>query len=67
MQASVLIIDDEVKIRELLAKIIQLEGFDVQTAVDAKSGLKKLQQQAFDVVLSDIKLPDANGLLKLYC
>ena len=62
MQASVLIIDDEVKIRELLAKIIQLEGFDVQTAVDAKSGLKKLQQQAFDVVLSDIKLPDANGL-----
>ncbi len=62
MQAFVLIIDDEVKIRELLAKIIQLEGFDVQTAVDAKSGLKKLQQQAFDVVLSDIKLPDANGL-----
>lgn len=62
MQASVLIIDDEVKIRELLAKIIQLEGFDVQTAVDAKSGLKKLLQQAFDVVLSDIKLPDANGL-----
>ena len=59
---NVLIIDDEEKIRSLLARIISLEGFTVYQAENCASGLKKLQQQAIDVVLCDVKLPDGNGV-----
>ncbi|TWI81314.1 DNA-binding NtrC family response regulator [Lacibacter cauensis] len=61
-QAKVLVIDDEEKIRTLLSKIISLEGFEVVQAADCKSGLKKLDQQAFDVVICDVKLPDGSGV-----
>lgn len=59
---SVLIIDDEKKLRELLARIISLEGYEVLEADDCKSGLKKLAQTSVDVVLCDVKLPDGNGV-----
>lgn len=58
----VLIIDDEEKLRSLLARIISLEGFEVIQAGDARSGLKKLEQQPADLVLCDVKLPDASGV-----
>lgn len=59
---KILIIDDEEKLRSLMARIIGLEGFEVVEAGDCKSGLKKLEQQLFDVVLCDVKLPDGNGV-----
>lgn len=62
MVNKILIIDDEEKLRKLLAKIISLEGFEVIEAVDIKSGLKKLDIFDIDVVLCDVKLPDGNGV-----
>lgn len=59
---KILIIDDEEKLRSLLARIISLEGFEVIEAGDCKSGLKKLDLQDIDVVLCDVKLPDGNGV-----
>lgn len=59
---QILIIDDEEKIRNLLAKIISLEGFEVLQAADAKSGLKKLESADIDVVICDVKMPDASGV-----
>ncbi|MCF3107260.1 sigma-54 dependent transcriptional regulator [Niabella sp. CC-SYL272] len=62
MKHSVLIIDDEEKLRQLLSRIIALEGFEVFQAGDSRSGLKQLEKTAADVVLCDVKLPDANGV-----
>lgn len=62
MSATILIIDDEIKIRSLLARIIELEGFTVLQAENAKEGLKLIQNQEVLVVVSDVKLPDANGV-----
>lgn len=45
-----------------MARIIGLEGFDVTQAADGKTAMKKLEQHDFDVVLCDVKLPDANGV-----
>lgn len=45
-----------------MARIIGLEGFEVIEAGDCKSGLKKIEQHVFDVVLCDVKLPDGNGV-----
>lgn len=59
---NILIIDDEEKLRQLLARIIKSEGFDVFEAPDLKSGFKKLEQNDIDVVLCDVKLPDGNGV-----
>ncbi len=59
---TILIIDDEEKLRTLLARILQSEGFEVVEAGDCRGGLKKLEQHNIDVVLSDVKLPDGNGL-----
>jgi len=58
----ILAIDDEQNIRRLLRDELGLEGFDVETASSGKEGLEKLNEQAFDVVLLDIKLPDLNGI-----
>ncbi|NIM35406.1 MAG: response regulator [Hydrotalea flava] len=62
MANTILIIDDEVKLRTLLAKMLSLEGFDVLQAGDGKTGLKKLEQQNIDIVLCDVKLPDEHGV-----
>ena len=60
---KLLIIDDEERLRNLLARILQLEGYDVVVAANGKEGLKKLQQEAtIPVVISDVKLPDINGI-----
>ena len=59
---TILIIDDEDKLRGLLARIVKSEGFDVIEAQDLKSGFKKLEQNDIDVILCDVKLPDGNGV-----
>ena len=60
---KILIIDDEEKLRGLLARILKAENFDILEAGDLKSGLKKVEQNAIDVVLCDVKLPDGSGVV----
>ena len=62
MQSTILIIDDETKLSGLLSRIIELEGFRVLQAATGKEGLKLLVQEDVLVVLSDVKLPDVNGV-----
>jgi DNA-binding NtrC family response regulator len=62
MLTNILIIDDEEKLRSLLARIISLEGFEVVQAGDGKTALKKLEQIDIDVVICDVKLPDGSGV-----
>ncbi|WP_129714056.1 sigma-54 dependent transcriptional regulator [Pedobacter sp. SYP-B3415] len=62
MQQTVLIIDDEKKLCDLLARIIGLEGYHTLSAYTAKEGLRLLKTQQVSVVLSDVKLPDFNGV-----
>ncbi len=59
---NILIIDDEEKLRSLLARIVKSEGFEVLEAPDLKLGFKKLESKDIDVVLCDVKLPDGNGV-----
>ena len=60
--SNILIIDDEDKLRGLLSRLISLEGFHVTEAADAKAAMKKLEQMTFQVIICDVKLPDANGI-----
>src|SRR5438270_114093 len=59
---SVLIIDDEVGIRESLQTLLELEGYDVETAANGEQGIARLGDRPFDLVLLDLALPDRNGI-----
>ena len=59
---TILLIDDEEKLRGLLARIIKAEGFDVVEAANLKDGYKQLSNKQIDVVICDVKLPDGNGV-----
>src|SRR5579872_2735804 len=61
-QGCVLIIDDEVEIRESLQTLLEFEGYEVESAANASQGLSKLGDRAFYIVLLDLALPDRNGL-----
>ena len=60
--SKILIIDDEVQIRTLLTRMMELEGYDVCQAGDCRAALKQLDLQNPDVVLCDVFLPDGNGV-----
>lgn len=62
MPANILLIDDENSLRELLARLIRLEGFDVVQAASLAAGRQALAKNRPDIVLCDVKLPDGNGV-----
>ena len=62
MKPTLLIIDDEVKLSALLARILEFEGYRVLQAATGKAGLHLVEQEDVKVVLSDVKLPDINGI-----
>ena len=62
MAATILLIDDEPRLRQLLARILQLEGYTVLEAENARAGLKTLEREEVHLVISDVKLPDKNGI-----
>lgn len=61
-QGTILIIDDEAQLRKLLARLLALEGYTILEAPDARSARKVMEKSEVHVVLSDVKLPDANGV-----
>ncbi len=64
---NLLLIDDEARLRQVLARVLELEGYTVAQAPDAARGLAWLADHAaeVDVVLSDVKLPDGHGVALL--
>jgi DNA-binding NtrC family response regulator len=63
MKPSVLIVDDEVTLRKLMARIIDLEGYLVYEAASLREALKVLSSNdSLQVVISDVRLPDGNGV-----
>jgi len=60
--SKILIIDDEVQIRTLLTRMMELEGYDACQAGDCRAALKQLELQNPDVALCDVFLPDGNGV-----
>lgn len=60
--ATVLLIDDEESLRKLLARVVELEGYVVLQAANAREGLKLLSRENIQVVVLDVKLPDGNGI-----
>ena len=58
----ILVIDDEVGIRESLEILLALEGYTIRLAADGEEGLRILDQESFDLVLLDLSLPGQSGM-----
>ena len=58
---TVLVVEDEPVIRELMAILLEDEGYAVRQAVDGLQALEMLEQQGIDLVLSDVKMPRLDG------
>lgn len=62
MEGHILIVDDEASLRRTMARILQREGYEVTTAANGDEALKLVSEQSFDLVYSDIRMPDMSGL-----
>jgi DNA-binding NtrC family response regulator len=61
-KGSILVIDDEAEIREGLELLLKTEGYQVSMADTGQSGLLRLGEQPYDLLLLDVSLPDRNGI-----
>lgn len=61
-KGHILIIDDEDQLRKLLSRLLALEGYTLHEAGNVRSALKILEKEEVQVILSDVKLPDGNGV-----
>ena len=59
---KILVIDDDRSVRDMLSIVLKREGYQIQEAENGLSALKKLKAESFDLVVSDIKMPDINGI-----
>ncbi len=64
---TVLIIDDNLVILDLIARVVSREGFQIMVATNAEDGLRLFHDKRVDAVISDIGLPGMNGLEFLVC
>lgn len=60
--ARILVVDDEESIRDLCARVLTRAGYVVTTAPSGEDAIIRLQQDAFDLMISDIRMPGISGL-----
>jgi two-component system response regulator PilR (NtrC family) len=60
--ASILVVDDELSMREFLKILLEKEGYSISIAQGANEALELTEQQTFDLIISDIKMPEIGGL-----
>jgi DNA-binding NtrC family response regulator len=61
-EGTILIIDDEMAIRESLETLLSMEGYTVEVAASGEEGLARVGERPFDLVLLDLALPDRSGM-----
>jgi two-component system NtrC family sensor kinase len=59
--STILVVDDEPGIRRALAHLLRREGHTVDTAMDGRQALQMLQEQRYDLVLCDLRMPELDG------
>jgi two-component system alkaline phosphatase synthesis response regulator PhoP len=62
MKGRILLVEDEENLRSTIVLNLELEGYDVQSAVNGKEALQMFRSNRFDIVVLDIMLPEINGL-----
>ena len=61
-QVRILVVDDEEIIRDMLFDTLSQAGYTVKTAKDGNDAIAQIEHEAFDIVITDIKMPDISGM-----
>lgn len=61
MKVRILVVDDEEEIREMVRRHFRFLGFHVDTAENGRAALAIMQEQRYDIVISDIMMPEMTG------
>jgi DNA-binding NtrC family response regulator len=61
MKRRILVVDDTPLIREHLRVILEMDGYEVETACDGRSALTRLRERLFHLVITDLRMPDMSG------
>ena len=62
MSKKVLVVDDSYTMRNMVSITLKDEGFEVESAVDGVDALSKIEEHKFDLVITDINMPNMNGI-----
>ncbi|GAB1373783.1 hypothetical protein MASR1M46_06640 [Bacteroidales bacterium] len=58
---KILIVEDSITVRSMLKSIVENSGYETDVAIDGADAFEKLQRDTFDVVVTDIEMPNMNG------
>ena len=61
-RACILVVDDEPLVAALMADTLGLEGYEVETAKNGREALEKIATRSYDAVLSDLRMPELDGV-----
>lgn len=61
LNRSILVVDDEVQVREILEKLFMAAGFEVETAQSGPDAINRIRNRQYDVILTDMKMPGMSG------
>ncbi len=57
-----LVVEDELRVAQLVAEVLEAEGYEVDTAANGLLALEKIEAHAYDLILSDLRMPELDGL-----
>ncbi len=60
--SSILVVDDDSQVLEVVGEMLRLEGYDVATAVDGRDAVSQFKGSQFDLVITDLIMPEKEGL-----
>jgi len=58
----ILVVDDEPLVAAIMADILGLEGYEVETAKNGREALEKIAARSYDLILSDLQMPELDGV-----
>src|SRR5713101_3728455 len=57
-----LVVEDELRVAQLVAEVLEAEGYEVDTAANGLLALEKIEAHAYDLIVSDLRMPELDGL-----
>jgi len=58
----VLVVEDEIRVAQMMAEVLEAEGYEVDTAGNGLLALEKIEAHDYDLILSDLRMPELDGL-----
>ena len=59
---TILLVDDDAQVLDVLSEMLRLEGYEVVTALNGASAMDQMRQRVFDLVITDLIMPEKEGL-----